>query len=88
MVRFKRLTGRHEAAITPRDYNFFSPRVKHRRTPQHSLSVGSLPVSDFGWDLLLKLMYDVIDLVGFKCCSEIRRVKTLRVWQIRVHHLS
>ncbi|BBM98855.1 hypothetical protein MPTK1_1g16740 [Marchantia polymorpha subsp. ruderalis] len=40
---FKRLTGRHEAAITPRDYNFFSPRVKHRRTPQHSLSVGSLP---------------------------------------------
>jgi hypothetical protein len=34
---FKRLTGRHEAAISPRDYNFFSPRVKHRR-PQHSLS--------------------------------------------------
>lgn len=44
MVRFKRLTGRHEAAISPRDYNFFSPRVKHRR-PQHTLSnVSVLPV--------------------------------------------
>ncbi|CAM6083339.1 unnamed protein product [Calypogeia fissa] len=41
---FKRLTGRHEAAISPRDYNFFSPRVKHRRPPQLSLSnVSILP---------------------------------------------
>ncbi|KAL3700641.1 hypothetical protein R1sor_018663 [Riccia sorocarpa] len=40
---FKRLTGRQEAAISPRDYNFYSPRVKHRRTPQHQLATVPLP---------------------------------------------
>lgn len=34
---FKRLTGRHEAAIFERDYKFFSPRHKYRRAPQHSM---------------------------------------------------
>ncbi|KAL3690950.1 hypothetical protein R1sor_004601 [Riccia sorocarpa] len=38
-----RLTGRREAAISPRDYNFYSPRVKHRRTPQHQLATVPLP---------------------------------------------
>ncbi|KAJ7552587.1 hypothetical protein O6H91_06G061000 [Diphasiastrum complanatum] len=39
---FKRLTGRHEALISERDYKFHCARAKHRRAPQHGLS--SLPV--------------------------------------------
>lgn len=35
---FKRLTGRHEAAISERDYKFYSARHKYRRTPQNTLS--------------------------------------------------
>jgi len=35
---FKRLTGRHEAAISERDYKFYSARHKYRRTPQNALS--------------------------------------------------
>lgn len=30
---FKRLTGRNEVAISSRDYKFYSPRHKYRRTP-------------------------------------------------------
>ena len=33
-VRFKRVTGRHEVALYPRDYNFFSPRPKPRKPTQ------------------------------------------------------
>eukprot|EP00249_Psilotum_nudum_P009341 c21866_g1_i1 orf=963-2363(+) len=41
---FKRLTGRHEAEITERDYRFFSPRHKYRRAPQNTLAnVATLP---------------------------------------------
>ncbi|KAK1324975.1 Uncharacterized protein QJS10_CPA01g00164 [Acorus calamus] len=35
---FKRLTGRHEVAISARDYKFYSPRHKYRRTPTQSIS--------------------------------------------------
>eukprot|EP01018_Ginkgo_biloba_P030783 Gb_25610 [translate_table: standard] len=41
---FKRLTGRHEAVVTERDYKFYSARHKYRRTPQSSISsVPGLP---------------------------------------------
>ncbi|KAF8407479.1 hypothetical protein HHK36_006613 [Tetracentron sinense] len=35
---FKRLTGRHEVAVSPRDYKFYSPRHKYRRVASHSVS--------------------------------------------------
>lgn len=35
---FKRLTGRHEAAISARDYKFYTPRHKYRRTTPQSVS--------------------------------------------------
>ncbi|XXG72007.1 hypothetical protein AAC387_Pa07g1198 [Persea americana] len=35
---FKRLTGRHEVAVTARDYKFYSPRHKFRRVPSNSVS--------------------------------------------------
>ncbi|KAF9587029.1 hypothetical protein IFM89_039715 [Coptis chinensis] len=34
---FKRLTGRHEMAVSPRDYKFYSPRHKFRRVPSQSM---------------------------------------------------
>eukprot|EP00250_Pteridium_aquilinum_P014541 c22050_g1_i2 orf=245-1531(-) len=37
---FKRLTGRQDAAISERDYKFFSPRHKYRRAPQISVPNG------------------------------------------------
>ncbi|PIA33581.1 hypothetical protein AQUCO_04100188v1 [Aquilegia coerulea] len=36
--RFKRLTGRHEMAVSARDYKFYSPRHKYRRVGSQSLS--------------------------------------------------
>lgn len=36
--RFKRLTGRNEAAISARDYKFYSPRHKYRRISSNSIS--------------------------------------------------
>ncbi|OVA01135.1 hypothetical protein BVC80_8819g13 [Macleaya cordata] len=35
---FKRLTGRSEAAVSARDYKFYSPRHKYRRVASHSVS--------------------------------------------------
>ncbi|XP_020525338.1 uncharacterized protein At2g02148 isoform X2 [Amborella trichopoda] len=35
---FRRMTGRHEVAISARDYKFYSPRHKYRRLSQHSVS--------------------------------------------------
>nr|XP_018679109.1 PREDICTED: uncharacterized protein At2g02148 isoform X1 [Musa acuminata subsp. malaccensis]XP_018679126.1 PREDICTED: uncharacterized protein At2g02148 isoform X1 [Musa acuminata subsp. malaccensis] len=35
---FKRLTGRHEVAISARDYKFYSPRHKYKRSASHSMS--------------------------------------------------
>nr|DAD36052.1 TPA_asm: hypothetical protein HUJ06_006692 [Nelumbo nucifera] len=35
---FKRLTGRHEVAVSARDYKFYSPRHKYRRVASHSVS--------------------------------------------------
>lgn len=35
---FKRLTGRNEAAISARDYKFYSPRHKYRRISSNSIS--------------------------------------------------
>ncbi|XP_038971324.1 uncharacterized protein At2g02148 isoform X2 [Phoenix dactylifera] len=35
---FKRLTGRHEVAISARDYKFYSPRHKYRRVASPSVS--------------------------------------------------
>ncbi|CAI5467752.1 unnamed protein product [Closterium sp. Yama58-4] len=35
---FKRITGRHEVAIYPRDFKYFTPRPKPRRVPQPSVS--------------------------------------------------
>ncbi|THU63661.1 hypothetical protein C4D60_Mb01t18170 [Musa balbisiana] len=35
---FKRLTGRHEVAISARDYKFYSPRHKYKRGASHSLT--------------------------------------------------
>ncbi|KAF7827564.1 Zinc finger C2HC domain-containing protein [Senna tora] len=41
---FKRLTGRHEFAISARDYKFYSPRHKYRRASSNSLSnISGLP---------------------------------------------
>ncbi|XP_068645841.1 uncharacterized protein At2g02148 [Aristolochia californica] len=41
---FKRLTGRHEVAISARDYKFYSPRRKYRRIPSHPVpSIPGLP---------------------------------------------
>ncbi|KAJ8498030.1 hypothetical protein OPV22_008582 [Ensete ventricosum] len=35
---FKRLTGRHEVAISARDYKFYSPRHKYKRGASHSMT--------------------------------------------------
>ncbi|CAI5500093.1 unnamed protein product, partial [Closterium sp. Naga37s-1] len=35
---FKRITGRHEVAIYPRDFKYFTPRPKPRRVPQPAVS--------------------------------------------------
>ncbi|KAK9105880.1 hypothetical protein Scep_022724 [Stephania cephalantha] len=35
---FRRLTGRHEVAVSARDYKFYSPRHKYRRSTSHSVS--------------------------------------------------
>ncbi|KAG6482570.1 hypothetical protein ZIOFF_059202 [Zingiber officinale] len=35
---FKRLTGRHEVAISARDYKFYSPRHKYKRGAPHPMS--------------------------------------------------
>ena len=44
--RFKRLTGRSEVAVSPRDYKFYSPRHKYRRVASNSMSnIPGLPVS-------------------------------------------
>lgn len=44
--RFKRLTGRGEVAVSPRDYKFYSPRHKYRRVASNSMSnIPGLPVS-------------------------------------------
>ncbi|KAF8040012.1 hypothetical protein BT93_B2282 [Corymbia citriodora subsp. variegata] len=41
---FKRLTGRNEVAISPRDYKFYSPRHKYRRIASNSMSnIPALP---------------------------------------------
>ncbi|KAI8560707.1 hypothetical protein RHMOL_Rhmol04G0277600 [Rhododendron molle] len=41
---FKRLTGRHEVAVSARDYKFYNPRHKYRRAASNSLpSIPSLP---------------------------------------------
>ncbi|KAK3442471.1 uncharacterized protein At2g02148 [Eucalyptus grandis] len=41
---FKRLTGRNEVAISPRDYKFYSPRHKYRRIVSNSVSnISALP---------------------------------------------
>ncbi|KAK8458485.1 hypothetical protein SEVIR_3G388301v4 [Setaria viridis] len=37
--RFKRLTGRSEVAICSRDYKFYSPRHKFRRSPQAAFDI-------------------------------------------------
>ncbi|CAI5536648.1 unnamed protein product [Closterium sp. Naga37s-1] len=39
---FKRITGRHEVAIYPRDFKYFTPRPKPRRVPQPSVSAVSV----------------------------------------------
>ncbi|KAK4597111.1 hypothetical protein RGQ29_014924 [Quercus rubra] len=47
---FKRLTGRSEVAVSPRDYKFYSPRHKYRRVASNSMSnipgLPTFPVSD------------------------------------------
>lgn len=44
--RFKRLTGRHEVAVSARDYKFYSPRHKYRRVASNLVSnIPGLPVS-------------------------------------------
>ncbi|KAF7145691.1 hypothetical protein RHSIM_Rhsim04G0168800 [Rhododendron simsii] len=41
---FKRLTGRHEVAVSARDYKFYNPRHKYRRAASNSLpSIPGLP---------------------------------------------
>ncbi|XP_028791272.1 uncharacterized protein At2g02148-like [Neltuma alba] len=41
---FKRLTGRHEVAISARDYKFYSPRHKFRRTASNMMAnISGLP---------------------------------------------
>ncbi|KAF3974972.1 hypothetical protein CMV_001746 [Castanea mollissima] len=35
---FKRLTGRSEVAVSPRDYKYYSPRHKYRRVASNSMS--------------------------------------------------
>ncbi|XP_039120052.1 uncharacterized protein At2g02148 [Dioscorea cayenensis subsp. rotundata] len=45
MEWFKRLTGRHEVAISARDYKFYSPRHKYRRvTPQSASNIPGMAV--------------------------------------------
>ncbi|KAL5983162.1 hypothetical protein ACLOJK_017244 [Asimina triloba] len=51
---FKRLTGRHEAAVTARDYKFYSPRHKYRRVPSHSVS--SIPGLPFKGNRLKEVL--------------------------------
>lgn len=44
--RFKRLTGRNEVVVSPRDYKFYSPRHKYRRVASNLVSnMPGLPVS-------------------------------------------
>lgn len=46
LYRFKRLTGRTEAAVSARDYKFYAPRHKYRRVSSNSISIiPGLPVS-------------------------------------------
>ncbi|CAH8383406.1 unnamed protein product [Eruca vesicaria subsp. sativa] len=40
---FKRLTGRNEVAVSPRDYKFYCPRHKHRRAQSSACSILALP---------------------------------------------
>ncbi|CAM8942134.1 hypothetical protein QQ045_014329 [Rhodiola kirilowii] len=40
---FKRLTGRNEVAISPRDYKYYSPRHKYRRASNSMSSVPGMP---------------------------------------------
>ncbi|XP_031100898.1 uncharacterized protein At2g02148 isoform X3 [Ipomoea triloba] len=47
---FKRLTGRSEVAVSPKDYKFYAPRHKYRRVASNSIpNIPALPIMLLRW---------------------------------------
>lgn len=65
IFRFKRLTGRCEVAVTTRDYKYYSPRHKHRR----SLSQPLLNIHESAVWYTSQLYTNIKFLKGIFTCS-------------------
>ncbi|XP_019171277.1 PREDICTED: uncharacterized protein At2g02148 isoform X2 [Ipomoea nil] len=75
---FKRLTGRSEVAVSPKDYKFYAPRHKYRRVASNSIpNIPALPIMPLRWlkpkIIVLSLNHKIaIRLHQNTTCSQLR----------------